>query len=155
MNICLIFNERPVLNRLRPVWTSNQSRPVLIGFLRSLIGPVQFFEVLGLWWTGLGLGLSPWGSKTETGPDFQSLALSAFRKCLSLNSFGIIVGEFCRCSMWSGSMLLSSSQAECNNSMNSAVTLNSDISEWRPAVMVSSCVLLVEGPAEFNNSGLR
>ena len=35
MNICLIFNERPVLNWLRPVWTSNQSRPVLIGFLRS------------------------------------------------------------------------------------------------------------------------
>ena len=67
MNICLIFNERPIR-------TSNRSRPVLIGFLRSLIGPVRFFEVLGLWWTGLSLGLSPWRSKTETGPDFQSLA---------------------------------------------------------------------------------
>jgi len=75
MDICLILNERPVLNRLRPVRTSNRSRPVLIGFLWSLIGPVQFFEVLGLWWTGLGLGLSPWRSKTETGPDFQSLLL--------------------------------------------------------------------------------
>ena len=75
MNICLIFNERPVLNRLRPVRTSTRSRPVLIGFLRSLIGPVQFFEVLGLWWTGLGLGLSPWRSNTETGPDFQSLVV--------------------------------------------------------------------------------
>ena len=73
MNICLIFNERPVLNRLRLVRTSNRSRLVLIGFLRSLIGPVRFFEVLGLWWTGLGLGLSSWRSKTETGPDFQSL----------------------------------------------------------------------------------
>ena len=48
-------------------------RPVLIGFLWSLIGPVWFFEVLGLWWTSLGLGLSPWRSKTETGLDFQSL----------------------------------------------------------------------------------
>jgi len=74
MNVCLIFNERPVFNRLRLVRTSNRSRPVLIGFLRSLIGPVRFFEVLGLWWTGLGLGLSPWRSKTKTGPDFQSLA---------------------------------------------------------------------------------
>ena len=77
MNICLIFNERPVLNWLRLVRTSNQSRPVLIGFLRSLISPVQFFEVLGLWWTGLGLGLSPWRSKTETGLDFQSLHVCA------------------------------------------------------------------------------
>ena len=74
MNICLIFNERPVLNQLRLVRTSNQSRPVLIGFLWSLINPVRFFEVLGLWWTGLSLGLSPWRSKTETRPDFQSLA---------------------------------------------------------------------------------
>ena len=73
MNTCFTFNERPVLNRLRLVRTSNRSRPVLIGFLRSLIGPVRFFEVLGLWWTGLGLGISPWRSKTETGPDFQSL----------------------------------------------------------------------------------
>ena len=66
MNICLIFNERPVR-------TSNQSRLVLIDFLQSFIGPVQFFEVLGLWQTGLSLSLSPWRSKTETGPDFQSL----------------------------------------------------------------------------------
>ena len=73
MNVCLIFNERPVLNRLRLVRTSNQSRLALISFLQSLIGPVQFFEVLGLWWTGLGLGLSPWRSKTETGLDFPSL----------------------------------------------------------------------------------
>ena len=104
MNICLIFNERPVLNQLRLVRTSNWSRPVLIGFLQSLIGPVWFFEVLGLWWTGLGLGLSPWRSKTETGPDFQSLVFHAFghqwpcqviyhpRKC---KGFGFSDGEGC------------------------------------------------------------
>ena len=76
MNICFIFNERTVLNRLRLVRTSNRSRPVLISFLQSLISPVWFFEVLGLWWTSLSLGLSPWRSKTKTGPDFQSLSVN-------------------------------------------------------------------------------
>ena len=92
MNICLIFNERPVLNRLRPVRTSNRSRPVLTGFLRSLIGPVRFFEVLGLWWTGLSLGLSPWRSKTETGPDFQSLGNGegASWVVVILSSYGLL-----------------------------------------------------------------
>ena len=104
MNICLIFNERPVLNRLRLVRTSNQSRSVLIGFLQSLIGPVWFFEVLGLCWTGLGLGLSPWRSKTKTGPDFQSLLVGQDKsspnnypraffpiKCTSNNPLSLIV----------------------------------------------------------------
>ena len=60
--------------QMTPRWTSRAIWiSVLISFLWSLIGPVRFFEVLGLWWTGLGLGLSPWRSKTETGPDFQSL----------------------------------------------------------------------------------
>ena len=58
------------------MWPLHWSRPVLTGFLQSWIGPVRFFEVLGLWWTSLGLGLSPWRPKTETGPDFQSLHIT-------------------------------------------------------------------------------
>ena len=61
--------EKPVINRSRLVRTRNWSRPVQDRKKPVLSGPVRFFEVLGLWWTGLGLGLSPWRSKTETRPD--------------------------------------------------------------------------------------
>jgi hypothetical protein len=55
--------------------TRNWSRPVRTGFLRSWSGPVQFFDALGFWWTGLGLGTCPWGAKNRTGPDFKALDL--------------------------------------------------------------------------------
>ena len=49
------------------VTAKNRKRPVYIG-------PVRFFGGLGVWRTGLGLGPRPLRLKTETGPDFQSLA---------------------------------------------------------------------------------
>jgi len=65
--------SRPVVNRswselVRTglVTAKNRKRPVYIG-------PVRFFGGLGVWRTGLGLGLRPLRLKTETGPDFQSL----------------------------------------------------------------------------------
>ena len=50
MNICLIFNERLVLNWLRPVRTSNWSRPVLISFLQSFV----VFDQSSLVFWGIG-----------------------------------------------------------------------------------------------------
>ena len=50
----------PGLDRFKT--TKNRHRPVLSG-------PVRSFEVLGLRWTGLGLGPHPWGSKNRTGLD--------------------------------------------------------------------------------------
>ena len=49
------------------VTAKNRKRPVHIG-------PVRFFGSLGISRTGLGLGPRLLRLKTETGPDFQSLA---------------------------------------------------------------------------------
>ena len=53
--------EKPVVNQLRLIRTQDWSRLVQDWKKAVLSGPVQSFEVLGLWWTGLGLGPSPWG----------------------------------------------------------------------------------------------
>ena len=53
--------EKLVVNRLRLIRTQDWSRPVQDRKKAVLSGPVRSFEVLGLWWTGLGLGPSPWG----------------------------------------------------------------------------------------------
>ena len=60
--------EKPVVNRLRLIRTQDWSRLVQDRKKAVLSSPVRSFEVLGLWWTGLGLGPSPWGWKT--GPDW-------------------------------------------------------------------------------------
>ncbi|KAF8954938.1 hypothetical protein BDZ97DRAFT_1927595 [Flammula alnicola] len=44
----------------------SQAGPLLVASLR-------FFDILGCIWTGLGLGLCPWGPKDRTGPDFKTL----------------------------------------------------------------------------------
>ena len=59
--------KKPVVNWLRLIRTQDWSRPVQDRKKAVLSGPVQSFEVLGLWWTGLGLSPLPWGWKT--GPD--------------------------------------------------------------------------------------
>ena len=53
--------KKPVVNRLRLIRTQDWSRLVQDRKKVVLSGPVWSFEVLRLWWTGLGLGPSPWG----------------------------------------------------------------------------------------------
>jgi hypothetical protein len=66
-----------VVNRSQsgPVWTGletakDRKRPVYTS-------PVRLFGHLGISRTGLGLGLSLFRLKTETGPDFQTLSRAA------------------------------------------------------------------------------
>ena len=69
--LCYFKSDQSPLVSAGVRWTLVDSRQNKGGRVKSsFISPVRFFEVLGLWWTSLGLGLSPWRSKTETRPDF-------------------------------------------------------------------------------------
>ena len=62
--------KKLVINWLRLVKTGNWSRLVQDCKKPVLSGPVQFFDLLGLWWTGLSLGPCP--RKAKTGLDRTS-----------------------------------------------------------------------------------
>ena len=62
--------KKPVINRLKLVKTGNWSRLVQDRKKPVLSGPVWFFDLLGLWWTGLSLGPCP--RKAKTGLDRTS-----------------------------------------------------------------------------------
>ena len=61
--------KKQVLNQLRLVKTRTWSRLVKTTKKLVLSSPVWFFEVLGLWWTGLSLGPCPERQK----PDWTGL----------------------------------------------------------------------------------
>ena len=79
------------MNRLRLIRTQDWSRPVQDRKKAVLSGPVRFFEVLKLWWTGLGLGPLLWGVKDRTRPDFQTLMLTGEQFELSPDSLCIAI----------------------------------------------------------------
>ena len=57
--------KKLVINRLRLVKTGNWSRLVQDCKKLVLSGPVWFFDLLGLWWTGLSLSPCPRKAKTR------------------------------------------------------------------------------------------
>ncbi|KAF8954399.1 hypothetical protein BDZ97DRAFT_1928341 [Flammula alnicola] len=67
----------PAIQQVGIVQSLSRTQSQEVGTIPRAAGSalsVRFFDILGCIWTGLGLGLCPWGPKDRTGPDFKTLA---------------------------------------------------------------------------------